>query len=295
MAVVTTGFFDGVHLGHRKVIETLVSSARERGEEAVIVTFRPHPRTVFQQDARGLRLLTSQEEKEALLRSMGVDRVEVVHFTKEFGALTAREYLGDYVKGRYGASAIVVGYDNRFGSDGVSGTALFSLADRLGLKVIMVPCISSDGEEYISSTKIRTAISEGRVDDAAAMLGRRYSLHGVVVEGNRLGRTIGFPTANMQLYEPLKLIPERGVYEVEVETLGRRFVGMTNIGVRPTVSLGAALTIETNIFSFDEEIYGRDITVHFVRKVRDELRFPSLEALAAQLASDRSAILSSQA
>lgn len=294
MAVVTTGFFDGVHLGHRKVIEKLVSSARERGEEAVLVTFQPHPRTVFQQDARGLRLLTSQDEKEQLLRGLGVDRIEVVRFTREFGALTAEEYLRDYVKARFGASAVVVGYDNRFGSDGVSGKALFALAARLGLEVIPVKSESDLAGQAVSSTRIRAALSEGRVDDAAAMLGRKYSLHGVVVEGNRLGRTIGFPTANMQLYEPLKLIPGRGVYETEVETLGRHFTGMTNIGVRPTVGKGNALTVETNIFDFDEEIYGRDITVRFVRKVRDELRFPSLEALAAQLASDRAAILASR-
>ena len=291
MAVVTTGFFDGVHLGHRKVIEKLVSSAHERGEEAVLVTFRPHPRTVFQQDARALRLLTSQDEKEQILRGLGVDRIELVRFTKEFGALTAEEYLRDYVRDRFGASAVVVGYDNRFGSDGVSGEALFALAGRLGLEVIPVNFESDPSGQAVSSTRIRTAISDGRVDEAALMLGRLYSLHGVVVEGNRLGRTIGFPTANMQLYEPLKLIPGRGVYETEVETLGRQFKGMTNIGVRPTVGKGNALTVETNIFDFDEEIYGRDITVSFVRKIRDEIPFPSLEALSARLALDRASII----
>ena len=292
MAVVTTGFFDGVHLGHRKVIERLVSSARERGEEAVLVTFRPHPRTVFQQDARGLRLLTSQAEKEEILRSLGVDRIEVVRFTKEFGALTAEEYLRDYVRDRFRACAVVVGYDNRFGCDGVSGEALFALAGRLGLEVIPVEFEPDPDGQAVSSTRIRTALLEGRVGDAAAMLGRLYSLHGVVVEGNRLGRTIGFPTANMQLYEPLKLIPGRGVYETDVETLGCHFKGMTNIGVRPTVGKGNALTVETNIFDFDEEIYGRDITVRFVRKIRDEKPFPSLEALSSQLALDRSSIVS---
>ena len=294
MAVVTTGFFDGVHLGHRKVIEKLVSSSRKRGEEAVLVTFRPHPRAVFQQDARSLRLLTSFDEKEGILRSLGVDRIEVVHFTKEFGALTAEEYLRDYVRDRFGATAIVVGYDNRFGSDGVSGEALFSLASSLGIEAIPAEFEPGPAGKAVSSTRIRAALSEGRVDDAAAMLGRDYSLHGVVVEGNRLGRTIGFPTANMQLYEPLKLIPGRGVYETRVETLGRQFTGMTNIGVRPTLGKGNALTVETNIFDFDEEIYGRDITIYFVRKIRDEIPFPSLEALAAQLARDREAIIVSK-
>ena len=287
MAVVTTGFFDGVHLGHRKVIEKLVSSARERGEEAVLVTFRPHPRTVFQQDARALRLLTSQDEKERILRGLGVDRIELVRFTREFGALTAEEYLRDYVRDRFGAGAVVVGYDNRFGSDGVSGKALFALAGRLGLEVIPVSFESDPSGQAVSSTRIRTALSEGRVDEAAAMLGRKYSLHGVVVEGNRLGRTIGFPTANMQLYEPLKLVPADGVYAVRTQVLGKTYKGVCNIGLRPTVGAGGARTIETHILGFDQEIYGLDLDIEFCARLRDERRFDSLELLKEQLCIDR--------
>ena len=307
MAVVATGFFDGVHLGHRLVIDTLLRAARERGEQSVVVTFWPHPRTVLQKDARELRLLTSLQEKRGILSALGVDRVEVVPFSQEFRSMTAEQYLRDFVGGRLGGTAIVLGYDNRMGSDGLQHDAIAALAQSLGLDVIECPAVSGErGSEYdaegctdfqtlaprtqgdsaISSTKIRAALERGEVEAAESMLGYRYGLHGVVVAGNRLGRTIGYPTANMQLYEPLKLVPANGVYLVEVETLGRHFYGMTNIGVRPTVSGAGARTIETHIFDFDELIYGLDLRVRFIAKIRDERRFDSLEGLKAQLAAD---------
>ncbi len=349
MAVVATGFFDGVHLGHRLVIDTLLRAAHERGEQSVVVTFWPHPRTVLQKDARELRLLNSLQEKRAILSALGVDRVEVVDFSREFRMLTAEQYLREWVIGRLGGTAIVLGYDNRMGSDGLQHDAIVPLAQSLGLKVIecdavipsggvpprktscsagplpsddgplplMMPRVAQFSEEdpsgagdaaarnaeggtvfhpytprtsaggtAISSTKIRAALEKGEIEVAEAMLGYRYGLHGVVVAGNRMGRTIGFPTANMQLYEPLKLVPADGVYLVEVETLGRHFHGMTNIGVRPTVSGAGVRTIETHIFDFDELIYGLDLRVRFIAKIRDERRFDSLEGLKAQLASD---------
>ena len=347
MAVVATGFFDGVHLGHRHVIDTLLRAAHERGEQSVIVTFWPHPRTVLQKDARELRLLSSLQEKRDMLYSLGVERVEVVDFSREFRSMTAEEYLRDFVVGRLGGTAIVLGYDNRMGSDGLQHDAIAALARSLGLGVVecdavipsggvpprktsfgplpsddgplplMMPRVAQFSEEdpsgagdaaarnaeggtvfhphtprtsaggtAISSTKIRAALEKGDIAAAEAMLGYRYGLHGVVVAGNRLGRTLGFPTANMQLYEPLKLVPADGVYLVEVETLGRHFHGMTNIGVRPTVSGAGVRTIETHIFDFDELIYGLDLRVRFIAKIRDERRFDSLEGLKAQLASD---------
>ena len=281
MAVIATGFFDGVHLGHRLVIDTLLRAARERGEQSVIVTFWPHPRTVLQKDARELRLLSSLAEKRAMLSALGVDRVEVVPFSREFSRLTAEEYLREWVVGRLGGTAVVLGYDNRMGSDGLAHDAIVPLAQSLGLDVIECDAVGT-----ISSTKIRAALDRGEVVEAEAMLGYRYGLHGVVVAGNRLGRTIGYPTANMQLYEPLKLVPANGVYLVEVETLGGHYYGMTNIGVRPTVSGAGVRTIETHIFDFDELIYGLDIRVRFIAKIRDERRFDSLKALRDQLAAD---------
>ena len=284
--VVATGFFDGVHIGHRKVLGQLVEAARARGGESMVITFWPHPRTVLQKDARSLRLLSSLSEKTALIRSLGVDRVEVLDFSREFSALSCRDYLKEVVRDRFGAAAILLGYDNRMGSDCCSPDQAAATAVDLGLEVIRSASID-DGGAAISSTRIRKALEEGRVDDAARMLGRPYSLHGVVVAGNRLGRSIGFPTANMQLYEPLKQLPGNGVYLVDVHTLGRDFRGMCNIGVRPTVGENRALTIETNIFGFDEDIYGLDIGLDFLARIRGERRFSSLEDLAAQLEKDK--------
>ena len=295
MAVVSTGFFDGVHLGHRLVIDTLLSAAKERGEQSMIVTFWPHPRTVLQNDARNLRLLSSLSEKKERLLSLGIDRVEVLDFSREFSGMTAREYLSEVLIKRYGATAIVLGYDNRMGSDGLDRQEVEALALSLGLEVIGVQpkSIGASGlahtpdsiapELPISSTKIRAALEAGDVVAASAMLGYDYCLHGVVVAGNRVGRTLGFPTANMQLYEPLKLVPANGVYLVEVETLGSKCYGMTNIGVRPTVASGGSRTIETHIFDFDELIYGLDIRMRFLERIRDEKRFDSLQELVEQL------------
>lgn len=286
--VVATGFFDGVHIGHRLVIGRLVETARSKGDESMVVTFWPHPRNVLQQEARSLRLLTSMPEKEALLKGLGVDRVEVIRFTREFGALTTREYLKDYLMDRYGAETVVLGYDNRMGSDATDAAGVRAIAESLGLETVVTEKVVSESGLDVSSTKIRAEISRGNVSGAADMLGYCYSLFGVVVSGERIGkRVLGFPTANMELYEPLKLIPANGVYFVKVKTLGRKFYGMCNIGNRPTVREGNSRTIETNIFDFDEDIYGLDIEVIFLRKIRDETRFSSFTQLKAQLARDR--------
>jgi riboflavin kinase/FMN adenylyltransferase len=288
--VVATGFFDGVHIGHRHVIEQLNQAAAVRGDESMVVTFWPHPRNVLQKEARSLRLLTSLSEKKEILLGMGVDRVEVVPFTKDFSALTKGDYLRMLMTD-FGVKAILIGYDNKMGSDAEGSDQVARTAESLGLEVIRTEMVPSELGYAVSSTKIRERLEAGDVMTASDMLGYQYSLHGVVVAGNRLGRTIGFPTANMQLYEPLKLVPGNGVYFVKVETLGRELYGMCNIGCRPTVGEGNARTIETNIFGFDEDIYGLDIKVTFVRKIRDEVKFDSLDALRQQLECDRNSCL----
>ena len=289
--VVATGFFDGVHLGHRQVIRQLVEAAAVRGVESTVLTFWPHPRNVLQKDARDLRLLTTLQQKKEILLELGVDHVEVLPFTKDFSTMTVEEYLRETVIGKYGGTAILLGYDNRIGCDAKDADHVARIAESMGLEVIRADMVMSGSGVAVSSTKIRGKLAEGDVAGAADMLGYRYSLLGVVVAGNRLGRTIGFPTANMQLYEPLKLIPANGVYFVKVKTLGRELFGMCNIGCRPTVSEGNARTIETNIFGFDEDIYGLDMEISFVKKIRDEVRFDSLEALQAQLTLDRDTCL----
>ena len=298
--IATTGFFDGVHCGHRLVIERLVSLARERGDESLVVTFWPHPRAVLQNGARELRLLTTLEEKKALLCGLGVDRVEVLDFTRPFASLTATQFLRDILQSRLGVTTLLMGYDNRLGSDRLTASQLQPVAQALGLELLELEPLSfrpteaplsfrpSGASGEISSTKIRRFLEEGDVAAANSMLGYGYSLTGVVVAGNRLGRTIGFPTANMRLYEPLKLVPGRGVYVVEVQVLGKTWRGMTNIGLRPTVG-GTYTTIETHILDFDEDIYGLPLTITFLRRLRDEIHFPSLEALKAQLTLDRDA------
>ena len=300
--IATTGFFDGVHLGHRLVIERLVSLAHERGDESLVVTFWPHPRAVLQDGARELRLLTTLEEKKSLLASLGVDRVEVLDFTRSFASLTAAQFLHDVLQSQFDVTTLLMGYDNRLGSDRLTATQLQPVAHHLGMELIELESLSFRAETQdtplsfraerrnleISSTKIRRFLEDGDIASATAMLGYGYSLQGVVVAGNRLGRTIGFPTANMKLYEPLKLVPGRGVYVVEVEVLGKKYRGMTNIGLRPTVG-GSSTTIETHILDFDEDIYGLPLRITFLRRLRDEIHFPSLDALKAQLQKDREA------
>ena len=323
MAVIATGFFDGVHLGHRLVLDTLVSCARKKGQEAIVVTFKQHPRVVLQQDASMLRLLNSPEEKRTLLMAAGIDRVEYVDFTPAFAALTTREYL-QFLKDRFGATTIILGYDNRIGSDQLDPEKTSLIAKELSLDTVVVgECNAVDGScpgktvstlgrvrgrgplpeavggmersgsfagqatigSAISSTKIRRALQEGDVCLAAQMLGYRYMMSGEVVHGNKIGRTLGYPTANISLAEPLKMIPGNGVYLVEAEVDGRNFWGMANIGVRPTVG-GVSLTVETHIFDFSEDIYGHTLTIRFATRLRGEQKFASLDELKKNLAAD---------
>ena len=220
--VVATGFFDGVHVGHRLVIEQLTKAAAVRGDESMVVTFWPHPRNVLQKEARSLRLLTTLQEKKEQLLSMGVDHVEIMPFTRDFSELTTEDYLCMLME-RFGAKTVLVGYDNRMGSDADGADQVARKAESLGLEVIRTDMVTSELGYAVSSTKIRERLEEGDVQAASAMLGYEYTMHGVVIAGNRLGRTIGFPTANMQVYEPLKLVPGNGVYFVKVETVGRKF------------------------------------------------------------------------
>ena len=288
--VVATGFFDGVHVGHRHVIQQLVEAAAVRGDESMVVTFWPHPRNVLQKEARSLRLLTTLAQKREALMKLGVDRVEILQFTKDFSTLTMRDYLSLLIE-KYGTRTILLGYDNRVGSDAAGADEVAAVAEELGLEVLRAQMVPSEKGYAVSSTKIRARLEEGDVEGASAMLGYDYSLHGVVVAGNRLGRTIGFPTANMQLYEPLKLIPGNGVYFVKVHTLGKDYFGMCNIGCRPTVGTGNTRTIETHIFDFDEDIYGLDLEVTFISHIREEVRFGSLDELRVQLEKDRDACM----
>ena len=264
--VIATGFFDGVHFGHRFVIERLVQAARDRGDESMVVTFWPHPRNVLQDDARNLRLLTSLSEKKDILYGLGVDRIEVLPFTREFSRLTTKEYFKDYVIGRFGGKAVLLGYDNRVGSDLLTPDEIGRIAEEAGLDVIRTDSVSVPGGVVVSSTKIREALSTGNVESAAAMLGYRYTISGTVIHGLQNGRKMGFPTLKMQ-----------GSAEL---LFGFKHQYIAN----PSLTVRAR---NNNIFDFDEDIYGLDLKVTFLTKIREERRFESLDALKAQLEQDR--------
>ncbi len=284
MAIVTTGFFDGVHTGHRKVIDMLCKTARERGQQSIVVTFWPHPRNVLRQDARQLRLLNSLKEKQGRLKECGVDRIEVVDFTRELSRLSCEQFIRDYLIGKLGATALIVGYDHHLGNPEFS-TNVLKVAGDIGLEAIRTDSVS-DRYNTISSTYIRNLVATGGIERANQLLGYPYRLSGVVVSGNGIGHRLNYPTANMQLYEPLKVIPEQGVYAVKVHVEGRDHYGVCNIGVRPTVSDERTLVIETHILDFDEEIYGLDISFDFCAKLRNEQKFASVDMLKSQLARD---------
>jgi len=289
MVVGSTGFFDGVHKGHLAVINKVCLLAREQGCKSMIFTFWPHPRAVLQQDAAKFRLLTTLEEKRNLLMNYGIDEVVVLPFDKEFANQTTRDFFKNYLLDRYHVSTLVVGYDHRVGRD-VNQTQqeMFEIARELGIKPVRVEEVSMhDNNPKISSTKIRELLLQGNIEQANSLLGYRYGLEGVVVEGLRIGRTIGFPTANIRLYEPLKIVPGDGVYSVWTDYNGKTYRGITNIGTRPTIGQGNERSIETHILDFEEDIYGLPLKIEFAGKMRDEKRFESIEDLKTQLFIDR--------
>ena len=287
MVVAATGFFDGVHRGHRAVIERVLLYAKADGGASGIITFWPHPRAVLQQDAKRFRLLTTLGEKVDMLKQMGIDEVEVLAFDRDFAGQSSEEFF-KFIVQKYGVRKLIMGYDHRVGSD-VERTQqeTAEIAKRVGLECETVGPLTDERGIIISSSKIRKALSEGEIEEANGMLGYKYALKGVVVEGNMIGRSIGFPTANMELYEPLKLLPSYGVYAVEVGVNGKRYRGITNVGSRPTVDSENKRTIETHILEFDEDIYGLSLSIEFIERMRDIVKFPSLEALAEQLRKDK--------
>ena len=287
MVVAATGFFDGVHKGHRKVLSELCRVAAEEGKRSAVITFWPHPRNVLQQDASNLRLLNSLDEKEKLVKDLGVDDFITIPFSREFSKLSTKEFLETYLKERYNVSTLIIGYDHRLGNN-VNQTQkeMMDTARSLGIGVVRVEEFLID-DNIISSTKIRKLLEEGNIESANEFLGYNYELNGVVVSGQRLGRTIGFPTANMKLYNPLKALPGNGVYAVWAEVFGKKYMGMCNIGTRPTVADSSERTIETYILDFDEDIYGLDLKIKIVGKIRDEKKFTSLEMLKGQLERDK--------
>lgn len=287
-AVVTIGTFDGVHLGHHVILDQLLTAAAACGGETVIITFHPHPRAVVQPD-RPIFLLTSLEEKVALLEAKGIDHLVVVPFTAQFASLTAQAYVEDFLWKYFHPHTLIIGYDHRFGQ-GRQGNyeVMEQYAPKLGFQLIEIPAQMIQAAT-VSSTRIRAALSAGDPQLAAQLLGYAYRFTGTVVKGNQLGRTLGYPTANLQMLETEKLVPANGVYAVTLvvdDQPNQVWQGMMNIGVRPTVD-GQHRVVEVHIFEFDREIYGAKLRVSVHAHLRAEMKFPGLDALKAQLAADR--------
>jgi len=284
--VVTPGTFDGVHIGHRKIIERIQVKAHEIGGESVVLTFEPHPRLVLFPDDNHLRLLTTLDEKLHLLEQAGVDHVVVIPFDREFSRLTATAYVENILVKKLHTQCLVIGYDHQFGRNREGSIEqLQLLAPRLGFEVEEIPPQDVDNIK-VSSTKIRNALLAGDIHTANTFLTYAYSFEGKVVKGNQLGRTLGFPTANIKPTNPLKLIPAIGIYAVQVTIGSERRGGMMSIGKRPTVEDTEQITIEVHVFDWSEELYDQHIRIHMVEKMRNEEKYNSLDELKQQLMLD---------
>lgn len=292
-AIITIGTFDGVHLGHQKIIRQLKEEAKQHDGETVIITFHPHPRKIVSSVPGDIRLLTTLEERIELLEHSGVDHLIVVPFDNKFSNLTAQEFITDFLYKSFKPHTLIIGYDHRFGK-GRKGD--YHLLEDYGTKLgFKVKEINEEllNEVTISSTKIRKALLEHDIETANQFLGYSYFFQGTVVEGNKLGRTIGYPTANLHIESEEKLIPADGIYACQVEVKSQKSnvkKGMMYIGNRPVIE-GKHRTIEVNIFDFDEDIYGQTLKVFMYDFVRGDVPLNGLDELKAQLAKDKDAVL----
>lgn len=291
--VLTIGTFDGVHLGHQKIIERLKIEAQKVNGETVLFTFFPHPRMVINPENHGLKLIQTQAEKIENLERLGLDHLIIFPFTKVFSNLSAEDFVKTYLIEKLHVNTIVVGYDHQFGKNREGGLVqLQKLSESLPFHVIEIPAHEID-EINVSSTKIRHAIESGDIETANSYLNEPFEISGKVVKGSQIGRTIGYPTANIDVEDPLKIIPAIGVYAVKIELSNQSvYFGMMNIGVRPTVSDSKEVKIEVFIFDFSESIYDQSIKVYLLHRIRGEHRFQSVEVLRAQLQEDEKTVRS---
>lgn len=285
-AVVTIGTFDGVHIGHQQIIRNLRKLAAETHGETVLLTFFPHPRMVLQPDDNDLKLITTMVEREELLRSFGIDHLIIQPFDKQFSRISATEFVRDQLMQKIGMKTLVIGYDHHFGRNREgSYKDLEEMAPVYGFRLEEI------NEQVInhiavSSTKVRKALLEGDIDSANQLLGHRFSFRGKVVMGDKIGRTLGFPTANIEIPEAYKLVPAEGIYAVQIRIGQQLKKGMLYIGTRPVVN-GKSLRIEVNIFDFDQEIYNQEIQVMFVSRIRGDLPFTDINALKEKMKEDK--------
>lgn len=291
--VATIGIFDGVHSGHRFILDELIQQAKNHGGESVVVTLWPHPRLILDTDIQNFKLLHTREEKVRELERSGVDQLIIIPFDKEIASYTACEFVQNYLVDRLGVELLLVGYDNRFGRDRKGDPdGLAHCASQNKFRIEKLPEFNSDSGK-VSSTLIREAVQQGDLEQAKRMLGYQYYLSGSIVEGNHIGRQMGFPTANIHPDSPYKLIPMNGVYAIRMELDGKLYNGMLNIGFRPTIDSSSAVkTIEAHLFDISGDFYDEPVVIHFVKRVRDEMKFSGLEALKQQLEKDKKLIQS---
>ena len=285
--ILTVGTFDGVHNGHKVIINTLKKRSKELGLRDVVLTIHPHPQVVLKKtDKEPIKILSTIEERIRLFEEIGVSNLLIVNFTYEFSRTAPESFVKDYLVKKIGMKRILVGYDHMFGKDRVGNRDLLrNLGNELGFDVERMDA-HEENNLIISSTKIRNAIKDKQLDLAKELLGYSYSAEGRVVKGDMRGRTIGYPTANLELFDQSKLLPPNGVYFVKVVVDGSEYYGMTNIGYRPTFDGGKKKTFETNIFDFDSDIYGHTIKVVFLKFIREEKKFPGIDELISALKND---------
>ncbi len=289
-AVVTSGTFDGVHVGHQKILGRLKEISGKSNGQTVVITFWPHPRLVLRPEDGSLKLLNTFEEKAELLKEQGIQHLLRIPFTKEFSQISSTEFISKILVRTIGTKKLVIGYDHRFGNKREGSFEELKLnGPTYGFDVEEIPRQDID-HVAVSSSKIRRALEAGDVETAAHFLGRPYSIEGEVIKGDKLGRVLGFPTANIDLDSHHKLVPAEGIYVVTVVHEGKTHGGMLYIGTRPTVG-GIRQSIEVNIFDFDIEIYGQSLKVNLIRFIRADSKFGDLEALKKQLYEDQKVTL----
>lgn len=288
-AIVTIGTFDGVHLGHRKIIAGIKELAEKTGGETVLLTFFPHPRMILHPEDESIKLINTITEKAELLEQIGIDHLIITPFSRDFSNQTAEGYIRDVLVNKIGTKKIVIGYDHRFGKDRQGGLDdLLRLGPVYGFDVVEIP-EQDINEVAISSTRVRAALLHGEIDLANTFLGYPFFITGNVVRGDQIGRQIGYPTANIIIEERYKLIPCDGIFAVKVKVTDEMYNGMAYIGSRPTVN-GHTRNIEVNIFNFDKEIYNQQIRMEFHHFVRGDMKFDSLDELKEQIAKDKVAV-----
>jgi len=284
--VLTIGTFDGIHLGHRNIIEKVKKNATVYGARNFVVTFNPHPRKILS-IASNIKILNTLREKMITLENLGIENVYIIEFTKEFSQLTAEKFFRDYIINGIGLKEIIIGYDYHFGKGrGGSVETLISMGEENGFLVNRIDEIKIN-EDTVSSTKIRNALMEGNIELANKYLGGQYSFSGIVVSGDRRGRTLGFPTANIQPDDPEKLLPALGIYLVEILISGKSFFGLLSVGKRPTFYDEGKIVPEVYIYDYDEDIYDEYVTVNVIDRLRGEEKFSSAEALIEQMNKDK--------